>query len=309
MNNFLQRLTEPGILIADGATGTMLQRLGLPVGMAPERWNVENQADVQALHRLYIEAGSDVILTNTFGGTRYRLEREGLGDRVKEINRIAAETARLAAVEAWKERGRKVYVLGDMGPSGKLIKPLGPLSYREAEAAFFEQASGLVEGEVNAILIETMSDLNEARAAIEGARRAMQDLPEPLPIMATMSFDTHGRTMMGVKPAQAAQFLYDLKVDAIGANCGRTLSETLEAVQAMRTAVPQAVLVAKPNAGLPRRDIEQGISAVAVYDVTPEEMAEWAEKFAALGVKIFGGCCGSTPDHIRATAERLSKKH
>ncbi len=197
------------------------------------------------------------------------------------------------------------YILGDIGPSGKLIKPLGPLSYHEVEEAFFEQACGLIQGKVDAILVETMSDLNEARAAVEGARRAMQDLPEPLPILATMSFDTRGRTMMGVKPAQAAQALCDLKVDAIGANCGRTLSETLDAVQAMHAAAPQAVLVAKPNAGLPRRELEQGKDATAVYDVTPEEMAEWAKKFAALGVRIFGGCCGSTPDHIRAMAEVL----
>jgi 5-methyltetrahydrofolate--homocysteine methyltransferase len=305
MNDFRQRLAEPGVLIADGATGTMLQRLGLPVGMAPERWNLENQPGVQELHRLYINAGSDVILTNTFGGTRYRLEREGLGDQVQAVNRIAAETARRAAAEAQITPGRKIYILGDIGPSGKLIKPLGPLSYMDAVQAFFEQATGLVAGGVDALLIETMSDLNEARAAVEGARRAMQDLPTPLPILATMSFDTHGRTMMGVKPAQAAQALCKLEVDAIGANCGRTLSETLEAVQAMHAAAPQAVLVAKPNAGLPRRDTEKGMNAGAVYDVTPDEMAEWAQKFAALGVKVFGGCCGSTPDHIRAAAQKL----
>lgn len=305
MSDFHSRLAQPGILIADGATGTMLQRLGLPAGMAPERWNLENPSAVQSLHRSYIEAGADVILTNTFGGTRHRLERDGLGDRVQEVNRIAAQIARSAANEAFAASGRRVYVLGDIGPLGKLIKPLGPLAYEQAVEAFAEQAASLAEGGVDAILIETMGDLNEVRAAVEGVRQATAGLAEPLPILATMSFDTHGRTMMGVKPEQAARALVELKVDALGANCGRTLSETLEAVQAMRLVAPQAVLVAKPNAGLPRLEIEKGKNAPPVYDVTPEVMAEWAEKFAGLGVRIFGGCCGSTPDHIRAAAQRL----
>ena len=309
MSNLMERLAQPGILVADGATGTMLQRLGLPTGAAPERWNLENADGVRTLHRSYIEAGADVILTNTFGGTRFRLEREGLGEQVEEINRLAAEIARSAAGEAARA-GRKVYVLGDIGPCGKLIKPLGPLLYADAETAFAEQAHGLLAGGVDAILIETMSDLNEVRAAVAGARQAMarQEMAgqgTPLPVLVTMSFDTRGHTMMGVKPEQAARLLTELQVDAIGANCGRTLSETLEAVQAMRQAAPEAVLLAKPNAGLPRMEAEQGKNAPAVYDVTPEVMAEWAEKFSGLGVKIFGGCCGSTPDHIRAAAERL----
>lgn len=306
MNRFLQRLSDPGIIIADGATGTMLHHLGLPAGMAPERWNLENPAGVRDLHRRYIEAGAEVILTNTFGGTRFRLEREKLAGRVQEINRLAAAIAKETAQEA---QGKPVYVLGDIGPSGKLLKPLGPLSYDDAVAAFAEQAMGLIEGGVDAILIETMSDLTEAQAAVEGVRQAMKHLkntlPEALPILVTMSFDAHGHTMMGVKPAQAARFLSDLHVDAIGANCGRTLSETLEAIQAMRQAAPQVLLIAKPNAGLPRLEIEGGKKAPAVYDVTPQVMAEWAEKFAAQDVKMFGGCCGSTPEHIQAVVRAL----
>jgi 5-methyltetrahydrofolate--homocysteine methyltransferase len=161
--------------------------------------------------------------------------------------------------------------------------------------AFAEQAAVLAEGGVDAILIETMSDLNEAKAAVEGVRRATD-----LPILVTMSFDTHGRTMMGVKPADAAKEFWALGVDVVGANCGRTLSETLEAVWQMREAVPEATLMAKPNAGLPH--MEGGAS---VYDVTPEIMADYARQFAALGVKVFGGCCGSTPEHIQAVALTL----
>ncbi len=288
MTNFLERLSQSGVLVADGATGTQLQRAGLPPGTAPERWNLENPDAVRALHRGYFEAGADIVLTNTFGGTRFRLERDHLADRVEEINRRAAELAREVA-------GPDRLVFGDIGPIGKLMKPYGPTTYAEAVSAFRDQAGGLAAGGVDAILIETMSDLNEVKAAIEAARQVTD-----LPLLATMSFDTHGCTMMGVKPAQALAALWPLGLAAVGANCGRTLSETLAAIEAMRQADPQAVLMAKPNAGLPHAS-----QAGLVYDVTPEIMGEYALKFAGQGVKIFGGCCGSAPDHIRAVAKAL----
>jgi 5-methyltetrahydrofolate--homocysteine methyltransferase len=281
MSNFLTRLTQPGILIADGATGTMLQRAGLPRGAAPERWNLENPDAVRNLHRSYIEAGSDIILTNTFGGNRTRLEQDNLGDHTVDINRTAARLARDVA-------GEMVIVFGDIGPIGKLMKPFGPLEYIDAVNIFAEQAGALAEGGSDAILVETMSDLNEAKAAIEGTKRATK-----LPIAVTFSFDTHSRTMMGVKPSLAAREIWDLGVSVVGANCGHTLSETLAAIQEMRQAVPEAILMAKPNAGLPHAEGHE-----SVYDVTPEVMAEYAQKFADAGVKIFGGCCGSTPEHI-----------
>ncbi len=288
MTTFLERLSQPGILIADGATGTQLQRAGLPAGAAPERWNLKNPDAVTWLHRSYLDAGADVILTNTFGGSRIRLERDGLAEKTVQVNKAAAALARQAALE-----GQLVF--GDMGPTGLLLEPLGPLSHADAVSAFAEQAGALAAGGVDAILIETMSDLNEAKAALEGARQACD-----LPVLVTMSFDTRGRTMMGVKPAAAARELWALGVAAVGANCGRTLSETLAAIQEMRQAVPEAVLMAKPNAGLPRIDGE-----ALTYDVTPEVMAEWAQQFATQGVRIFGGCCGSTPAHIRAAADAL----
>jgi len=288
MPDFTERLKEPGTLVADGATGTMLQNAGLPQGAAPERWNLENPAAVRALYRAYVEVGSDIILTNTFGGTRPRLERDNLGDKTTEINLAAARLAREVA-------GDKVIVFGDIGPTGKLLKPLGLLVPADAVDAFAEQAAALAEGDADVILIETMSDLNEAQLAIEGVRKVVG-----LPIIVTFSFDTHGHTMMGVKPALAAREIWAMGVAAVGANCGRTLSETLTAIQSMRQAVPEAVLMAKPNAGLPHAD-----GADLVYDVTPEIMAEYAHKFAAEGVKIFGGCCGSTPEHIRAVVNAL----
>lgn len=288
MLDFRDLLKQSTILIADGATGTMLQNAGLPHGAAPERWNLENPSAVQALYHAYVEAGSDIILTNTFGGTRLRLERDGLGDKTAEINRAAARLAREVA-------GENIIVFGDIGPTGKLLKPLGPLVPADAVDAFAEQAAALAEGDVDAILIETMSDLAEAKLAVEGVRKAVG-----LPILVTFSFDTRGHTMMGLKPALAAREIWELGVSAVGANCGRTLSETLTAIQAMRQAVPEAILMAKPNAGLPHAD-----GGDLVYDVTPEIMAEYAAKFAAEGVKIFGGCCGSTPAHIQAVAHAL----
>jgi len=288
MQVFSNRLKEPGILVADGATGTMLQNAGLPQGAAPERWNLDNPDAVRTLYRSYVDAGADIILTNTFGGSRIRLERDNLGEKTSEINRAAARLAREVA-------GDKVIVFGDIGPTGKLLKPLGPLVPADAVDAFAEQAVALAEGDADVILIETMSDLNEAQLAIEGVRKVVG-----LPIIVTFSFDTRGHTMMGVKPALAAREIWAMGVAAVGANCGRTLSETLTAIQSMRQAVPEAVLMAKPNAGLPHAD-----GPDLVFDVTPEIMAEYALKFAAEGVKIFGGCCGSTPEHIRAVANAL----
>ncbi len=294
MKNLTECLSQPGVLVADGATGTMLQRAGLPRGVPPERWNLDNLDGVRALHRSYIQAGADIILTNTFGGTRKRLEKEKLGERVHEINLSAAKLACEIAAD-------RVIVFGDIGPIGTLLMPYGPLVYADAVAAFKEQAAGLVEGGVDAILIETMSDVNEAKAAVEGVRMVTD-----LPILVTMSFDTHGFTMMGVKPDKAARELWSLGITAMGANCGRTLTETLAAIQEMRAAVPQAVLMAKPNAGLPHIEkTAQDKPSEIVYDVTPEVMAEYALKFKDVGVKVFGGCCGSTPDHIQAIARAL----
>jgi 5-methyltetrahydrofolate--homocysteine methyltransferase len=290
MPDFLTRLSQPGILIADGATGTMLQKAGLPRGVAPERWNLENTDAVRALYRAYKDAGSDIILTNTFGGSRIRLERDGLNDRVAEINRRAAQLAREVA-------GEKVMVFGDIGPTGQLMDPLGPLTFIAAAEAFAEQANALAEGGADAILVETMSDLNEAKAAVEGVRRVTK-----LPVVVTFSFDTRGRTMMGVRPSLAAREIWKMNVAAVGANCGRTLSETLTAITEMHQAVPEAVLMAKPNAGLPHSD-----GGDLVYGVTPDMMADYAIKFAEVGVKIFGGCCGSTPEHIIVVVGVLRK--
>jgi len=289
MSKFKTFLAERAVLVADGATGTMLQRAGLPAGAAPERWNLENPDAIQTLYRSYADAGADLILTNTFGGTRIRLERDGLGDRVHAINVAAAQLA--CAVVA--DHG---LAIGDIGPTGQMLEPLGALTYADAVAAFAEQAAALAEGGVDAIVIETMSDLEELKAAVAGVRQVTT-----LPLLTTMSFDTKGRTMMGVKPEKAAETMVSLGGDVIGANCGRTLSETFAAILKMRAAAPAAVLMAKPNAGLPHT-----ADGSLVYDVTPDIIADYARRFVAeAGVKIFGACCGSTPEHIAAIAAAL----
>ncbi len=283
-----QRLLSDEVLVADGATGTMLQAAGLPEGAAPESWNLTHPEKILDLHRAYLEAGSQIILTNSFGGSRFRLGKKGLEDKVREVNRAAAALAKEAA-------GQTAFVAGSMGPTGELMKPMGTLSYEAAVEAFAEQAGALAEGGADAILVETMSDLNEAKAAIEGAKQVTD-----LPILCTMSFDTRQHTMMGVSPRQAIEELWPLGLLAIGGNCGRTLDDMEEVLRQMRAAVPEATLMAKPNAGLPRL-----VDGRAVYDVTPQVMAEYALRYVELGARIVGGCCGSTPAHIKAMAAAL----
>ncbi len=293
--SFLGRLQAGKVLVADGATGTMLQAMGLEPGEPPERWLLEKPDKIRALHRSYVEAGADLILTCSFGGTRYRLEGHGLSstaffavaDRVAEVNRRAAELAREIAGDA-------VLVAGDMGPTGQLLAPLGTVTPQEVADAYAEQVSGLVQGGADFLLIETMSDLGEAQAAIEGARRVSD-----LPIVCTFSFDTHGRTMMGVKPETVAQKIGPL-VQGIGANCGKDPAEYVGFVQAMHAVIPGTILWAKPNAGLPHMVDDQ-----VVYDATPEQMGDIALQLRKAGVQIIGGCCGTTPAHVAAIAEAL----
>jgi len=289
MEDILSRLKSGSVIVADGAMGTMLQAAGLPIGAAPEGWLLENPDHVRPVHRAYIEAGSNLILTCTFGGTRTRLERAGLAERVAEVNRRAVEIAREAA-------SNKAYVAGDIGPLGEFLTPMGKITYEQAVEIFAEQAAALAGAGVDVLYTETMSDLNEVRAAVEGA----QQVGSGIPIFATLSFDSHGRTNMGVRPEQAAETLLALGVSAFGANCGATLEMTEEAIAKMHESAPQALLIAKPNAGLPRI-----VGRETVYDGTPEDMAEYARRFVALGARIVGGCCGSTPAHIAAIAQAV----
>jgi 5-methyltetrahydrofolate--homocysteine methyltransferase len=284
----LERLAAGDVLVADGATGTMLQSAGLPTGQPGEAWILERPEEIIKLHQAYLKAGSQLMLTSTFGGTRPRLKAAGLDAQVDQINRRAAELARQAA-------GDDVYVGGDIGPTGELMPPLGKLTYEHAVEVFAEQARALAAGGVDCIYIETMGDLNEAKAAVEGAKQACD-----LPVFCTFSFDTHGRTGMGVSPAQAAQAMAEMGVDAVGANCGHAPEEVLDFLPQMRERAPDAFLIAKPNAGIPRM-----VKRQVVYDAEPERMAELALAFVRLGACIVGACCGSSPEHIAAIATAL----
>jgi len=298
-DDILTRLQSGSVIVADGAMGTMLQAAGLPIGMSPEAWLLESPDPVCGVHRAYVEAGANLILTCTFGGTRVRLERAGLAERLAEVNRRAVEIAREAA-------GGDVYVAGDIGPLGEFLAPLGKITYEQAVEIFAEQAAALAEAGVDVLYIETMSDLNEVRAAVEGAQQAVRHCSRQagsgVSVFATLSFDRNGRTNMGVRPEQAAETLSALGVDAFGANCGATLEMTEGAIAKMHAIAPQAILIAKPNAGKPHM-----VGREAVYDATPEDMAEYARRFVALGAQVVGGCCGSTPAHIAAIAEAVKR--
>lgn len=288
-DRLLDLLERKGLVLGDGAMGTMLQRAGLTDGGAPELWNVTHAEAVRAIYQGYADAGSDIITTNSFGGTRYRLKLHRLEERVFELNQAAAALAREAA-------GPEKLVAGSIGPTGELMEPLGPLTLDEARVAFAEQAAGLAAGGVDFFLVETMSSLDEVQAAVEGARAASN-----LPVVVTMTFDTNYRTMMGVTPAQAVQTLHGWGVAVIGANCGNGPAEIERIMWEMAQARPDgAVLMAQSNAGLPRwsgGDIS--------YDGTPEVMAGYAQRMRALGVQVIGACCGSTPDHLAAMRQAL----
>ena len=292
MNKLLELLHSESVLLLDGAMGTELFARGLVAGGSPEAWNVEAPERVQDVHKAYVDAGSNVILTNSFGGTRYRLKLHNMQDRVVELNRAAAQNARAVADAA----DHAVLVAGSMGPTGELLVPMGNMTYDECREAFAEQARGLVEGGVDILWVETMSDLDEVKAAVEGARSVAPDLP----ICATMSYDTRGRTMMGVTGAQMVQELAALGLTAVGANCGNNLIDTEAALAEMHAAAPDMLLIAKANAGMPRYEGDK-----LIYDGTPDVMAAYADRVRSNGISLIGGCCGSGPAHIRMMRQVL----
>ena len=285
MNVITQLLADREILVADGSWGTQLAARGLLAGQAPEQWNLDNPDAVRGLGADYVAAGADMILTNTFGGNPLKLDKVGLGGRAIEINRIGAALSREAA-------GNDALVIGSIGPTGEFIQPLGLISEDEMVAVFAEQVRGLADGAVDAILVETQTDLDEARAAIRATRDNFDG-----PVICSMTFDKGPAgyaTMMGVKPEQAAQDLEAAGADVVGANCGAGADLVVGVIALMRP-VTDLPLWAKPNAGLP--ELVQGET---VFRETPEQMAARFPDLVEAGASIIGGCCGTTPDHIRA---------
>ncbi len=279
--------------IFDGGYGWLLQERGLPAGDAAELWNLDNPAAIAQLHEEYADAGARILTTNTFGGTSARLAMNGLAERVHEVNAAGAALARTVADR------HGILVAGDLGPTGELLEPIGTLTVQEATDLFAEQLRGLLDGGIDLVLIETMSDLTETRAAIAAAAQVAPDLP----VVATMSFDTNLRTMMGVAPATAVAELAAAGVDAVGANCGRGPEEMIQIAGQLLAARPhdELLVIAQSNAGLPHLEGD-----AFVYTVDPAGMAQHARQLRELGVDVVGACCGSSPAHIRAISEALT---
>ncbi len=294
MNKLKLLLETRRWLLADGATGTNYFEMGLGPGEAPELWNIDHPERVFDLHRQFVEAGSDILLTNTFGGNAYRLKLHGAEDRVAEINRAAAEIARRAA----DGTGREVVVAGSVGPTGEILEPVGSLTHADAVNAFKEQARGLKEGGVDVLWLETLSSTEELRAAAEAARLVDLDF------VCTLSFDTNGNTMMGVTPSNLADTCLNLDPVplAFGTNCGVGASEVVATVMTMNAVLAgrDGRLVAKANCGIPEYH-----DGKIVYNGTPELMADYARLALAAGASIIGGCCGTTPAHVAAMRAAL----
>jgi len=288
-----ERLAQRGWLLADGATGTNLFAMGLESGEAPELWNVDHPERIEAHYRSFVAAGSDLILTNSFGANRLRLKLHAAEHRVGELNEAAARLARNVA----DERDPPVIVAGSMGPTGEIYVPLGPLTVEAAREAYREQAEALVRGGADVLWIETISSREEMQAAVEGASETGR------PVVCTLSFDTNGRTMMGLRPDEVPPFAAYLPHPpcACGSNCGVGAAETVMSILNMRRAAPPgSLLVAKGNCGVPR-----WVDGEIVYDGTPELMARYARLAFAAGARIIGGCCGTTPAHVSAMREAL----
>lgn len=288
--SFLERLERGDVLIADGATGTTCQHMGLPLGVAPEEWVLTEPERIVALHKGFAQAGSDIVLTCTFGGTGIRLADGPFAGQAAEINRRAAELAREAV-------GNDVLVAGSLGPTGQLCEPLGLLTHDEAAASYAEQAEALTEGGADLLVLETMFCPVEAAAAVDGVRRASD-----LPFVLTFSFDRGTRTMMGTTTAEVVALAVEQGATAVGANCGTSLEAMSAIVDELSAAAPGVPLWVKPNAGLPRMTGDS-----AVYDVTPEQLGEAARSYVAAGARVVGGCCGSTPEHVRAITEAIRR--
>lgn len=279
-------MQEP--VLCDGAMGTMLYTHGLSVGECPELWNVERSNMVRAIHFAYLQAGSHIISTNTFGANRIKLANYGLSDRVGELNYAGVANAREVA-------GSEYFVAASVGPTGRLLAPLGDLSLEEAIEVFTEQATAQAEAGADIILVETFSDLEEAKAALIGA------IQTGIPCFCTMTFDTGGRTIMGVDPVTATRQLEMWGASGVGANCGVGPEDTIETIRLIKE-VASGIVIAQPNAGIPVMSGE-----TSQYTISPNDMAEYAVRLMEAGANIIGGCCGSTPEHIRAMAIALQK--
>ena len=294
MTRIEEEIQKKGYLLADGATGTNLFDMGLESGYSPEFWNLEFPERVKANHENFLRAGSDIILTNSFGANKYRLALHNAENKVEELN---FEAARLAK-ESSNKFEKSVFIAGSIGPTGEILEPLGTLTKKDAQSAFKKQALALKDGGADLLWIETMSSEEEMEAALLAAKESS------LPIICSYSFDTHGKSMMGLEPSQLAELARKYCPDVIGfgANCGIGASELIGSLICFKTSKKNEdlLLVAKGNCGVPEFKGD-----AIVYNGTPEMMAKYARHARDMGASIIGGCCGTTHVHIKAMSEAL----
>jgi 5-methyltetrahydrofolate--homocysteine methyltransferase len=289
---FLSRIYNGELLVADGATGTNLIARGLPGGVTAETWVLQQPEKIIQLHRDFISAGADIILTCTFGASSIRLKGSALEGKSNEINQRAVDLAREAA------KVSQTYVAGSIGPLGQLLKPLGSLSVDEVIESYAAQARSLTKAGADLLVIETQFDMGEIKAAIQGTRSV-----SGLPLVVSLSYDRGRRTMMGVSPSQAGKDLEALPVDVIGINCGRSLDENLQNLVELRKITKKPIWF-KPNAGLPQLDGH----GVTVYETTPVIMGSQVQAWIDAGAQIVGGCCGTSPNHLKEISKSINKQ-
>jgi methionine synthase I (cobalamin-dependent) len=293
MNNFLKILQDKDHILADGATGTNLFEMGLETGDPPEPWNLDHRDRIRSLHKGFVDAGSDLFLTNSFGGTSFRLKLHNLESRVFELNKAAGTVAREVADHA----DRLVIVAGSMGPTGEMIEPHGLMTPAEATEAFKAQAEGLAEGGVDVLWLETMYSMEELEAALDAVKGI------GLPVCATMSFDTAGKTMMGITPANLALRAKGLNLSGFGANCGVGAPDLLATINDIsRNVESGTVVISKANCGIP-----QFHDGKILYSGTEKLMADYVQIAMNSGAKIIGGCCGTTYAHVRAMRKAMDQ--
>ncbi len=286
MDTIVDKVHSGEILVSDGAWGTMLYKKGLKPGDCPELWCIERASDIEALVNSYIESGADMVQTNSFGGSRFKLELFGLGERVAEINEAAAKISRRAA-------GNDRNIIASIGPTGKMLL-MGEITEKELYDAFCEQAEALEKGGADTICIETMSDKDEAAIAVRAAKENTK-----CEVICTFTFEKNlkgeYRTMMGVSPEDAAKAALDAGADIIGTNCGNGIERMIDIVEVLRDRYSEIPIIVHANAGMP-----ENVDGVDVYPETPEEMASFVNALINAGANIIGGCCGTTPEHIKA---------
>ena len=287
---FLSLLSRKNTLVLDGATGTNLQKRGLPIGTAPETWLFENHTGISQLYSDFVQAGSDIILTCTFGGNRTRLAHANLSDKLIEVNQTAVDLARQVT------SGTDVLVAGSLGPTGEMMQPFGSMSEEQSLAIYTEQAQVLVSAGVDLLVIETQFDLSEAQAAVKAVRYVSGDIA----LVCSFSYDRGVRTMMGVKPFQMAEIFNVMPVDVLGVNCGKSLEDNLSVLKTLKENTQKPIWF-KPNASLPTSNADGTTS----YDVTPEIMDNHVPEWIAAGARLMGGCCGTSPEHLTAIAKTV----